>query len=458
MLKVVQYYQGEKVKLLRRKNHTHLSRGDTIVEVMLCMLILAVVMAAAYATSTRSLKSGIDISNRSQALTYAQQQIEAIKAIAIAHPSDVAAFRIDRPFCINPATSALVEVNPTTHLCPLPVGSSGSTASPYSVAVNYNQTSKSFVATVQWPSSDSTTAQTSLQYKPQDSKVSSTCETSGNCTIPQEDAPTAPNSPAVRLRVLPGILAPTPNSTTVTWDNISRATSCDAPVPSPNTPAVSGWAGSKSISGGSMTFNNFTNDTTFTISCYRAGAPTTTVTATVGVERITQFTPRGGQTSSSPLAYGSSTIIDWTAQNINSCSINSQAQTPGQQSGTYSTGNLTSTTNYTLACTGTAGNISQSTTVYVSPPPPPPSYPPSSYPPSSYPPSSYPPPDYPPPDYPPPDYPPPDYPPPDYPPPSYCSICCGTNITPQTIISPTFAAIYGYSFRAPSYFGGTPCF
>lgn len=56
-----------------------LERGDTIVEVLIAMTILALVLAASFASSSRSLHTGTDAANRSQALALAQQQIEVIK-------------------------------------------------------------------------------------------------------------------------------------------------------------------------------------------------------------------------------------------------------------------------------------------------------------------------------------------------------------------------------------------
>ncbi|HET7528957.1 MAG TPA: hypothetical protein VFJ84_01860, partial [Candidatus Saccharimonadales bacterium] len=49
---------------------SRLPTGDTIVEVMISMTVLAVVVAAAYAISTRSFQSGLNTQYRDQAVNY----------------------------------------------------------------------------------------------------------------------------------------------------------------------------------------------------------------------------------------------------------------------------------------------------------------------------------------------------------------------------------------------------
>jgi len=54
--------------------------GDTIIEVLIAMAILALVMVGAYVSSSRSLRNGTDAANRQQALALAEQQVEIIKS------------------------------------------------------------------------------------------------------------------------------------------------------------------------------------------------------------------------------------------------------------------------------------------------------------------------------------------------------------------------------------------
>src|SRR3990167_10314221 len=73
------------VRLLQKSRLN--SRGDTIIEILIAMAILALVLGTAYAISTQSLRTGTSAGQRSQALGYAQSQIEFIKRAQIA--SDV---------------------------------------------------------------------------------------------------------------------------------------------------------------------------------------------------------------------------------------------------------------------------------------------------------------------------------------------------------------------------------
>jgi type II secretory pathway pseudopilin PulG len=57
--------------------------GDTIIEVLLSITVLALVLGAAYVTSNHSLQAGTDANSRAQALSYAQDQVERIKTAAL---------------------------------------------------------------------------------------------------------------------------------------------------------------------------------------------------------------------------------------------------------------------------------------------------------------------------------------------------------------------------------------
>ncbi len=80
-------------------------RGDTIIEVMVSITILAVVLAAAYATSNRSLQNSTESGFRAQAQSFAQQQVEIIKTIAANDSTTLGSLQTiykDQTFCIDP--------------------------------------------------------------------------------------------------------------------------------------------------------------------------------------------------------------------------------------------------------------------------------------------------------------------------------------------------------------------
>ena len=74
--------------------------------------------------------------------------------------------------------------------------------------------------------------------------------------------------------------------------------------------------------------------------------------------------------NSCSVAYNSPATLSWTSTNATSCSVSPGGWT-GTSNSNQSTGNLVSTTIYTLTCTGVGGSISDSATVTVALPPPP---------------------------------------------------------------------------------------
>lgn len=57
-------------------------RGDTIIEVMLAMAIIGLVLAAAYATAARNLRTSRFTQERTEALKIAEGQIELMKSLS----------------------------------------------------------------------------------------------------------------------------------------------------------------------------------------------------------------------------------------------------------------------------------------------------------------------------------------------------------------------------------------
>lgn len=74
--------------------------GDTIIEVMICLAIIALVISGAYNSATRSLRVGQRAQERTEALKFAESQIEKIKYLSSNANSDV----FDDPnqaFCLD---------------------------------------------------------------------------------------------------------------------------------------------------------------------------------------------------------------------------------------------------------------------------------------------------------------------------------------------------------------------
>jgi Tfp pilus assembly protein PilV len=95
------------------------SRGDTIVEVLISIVILALVLSGAYHTANASLNNVTDAQERTQALDVAQNQVEDLRANA-----SLAAFApytvLNKVFCFdstNTATTYDPLENPITGPC-----------------------------------------------------------------------------------------------------------------------------------------------------------------------------------------------------------------------------------------------------------------------------------------------------------------------------------------------------
>ncbi len=75
-------------------------------------------------------------------------------------------------------------------------------------------------------------------------------------------------------------------------------------------------------------------------------------------------------TSDGPLSIGYNTAVtlSWNSTNVSSCSVSPGGWT-GTSNSSQTTGNLTATTTYTLSCTGSNGNVSDSVTINVGSPP-----------------------------------------------------------------------------------------
>lgn len=68
--------------------------GDTIVEVLISVCVISLVLAGCYAVANRSLQTGTESAQRSEALALAQQQIEYIKASPSAYANQSSAYCI----------------------------------------------------------------------------------------------------------------------------------------------------------------------------------------------------------------------------------------------------------------------------------------------------------------------------------------------------------------------------
>lgn len=75
------------------------SRGDTIVEVLISILVVSAVLAGAYVSATRSLNNSRQSQERAEALKLLEAQVEQVKQLANTDDDDI--FSTGELFCIN---------------------------------------------------------------------------------------------------------------------------------------------------------------------------------------------------------------------------------------------------------------------------------------------------------------------------------------------------------------------
>ena len=131
------------------------SKGDTIVEVMISLVILSTVMATVYSMSSRSLHAGTEANQRTEALSYAQSQIDLLTNAKNSDPSFADNYESRNPtatYCIkSDGTKDTTAQSNSDKLCDNYNGSN------YNIGISFKtQSSQSgeFIITAKWPTAD----------------------------------------------------------------------------------------------------------------------------------------------------------------------------------------------------------------------------------------------------------------------------------------------------------------
>ncbi len=140
------------------------NRGDTVIEVMLSVTVLGLVATAAYVTSTRSFQAGLNAQYRGQAVAYAQQQVELIKALDANADTNKIKNNPGYPFCVNPDLTKN-QITGSTQACSTPINQPDAPQDQYKVADKYDPAAKVFTITVSWTSADNKDQTTVMYYK-----------------------------------------------------------------------------------------------------------------------------------------------------------------------------------------------------------------------------------------------------------------------------------------------------
>lgn len=129
------------------------------------------------------------------------------------------------------------------------------------------------------------------------------------------------------------------------------------------------WSNSTAISG-AQTLTGLTATKTYTSTCYNtAGSKAASVTVTVGAKPVVQPTPTATLSADkTSIAYNGSVVLTWKSTNATKCATSWTKLVT--TSGTATLSSLTSTTNYTMTCSGAGGSKTSNTvTVTVAAPP-----------------------------------------------------------------------------------------
>lgn len=332
----------------------YLEHGDTIVEVMISMAVLAVVVGAAYAAATKAFDSSLNSQYRDQGVSYAQQQLELLKEADNSVPSNISMYnsppsvRSGVPFCIDSSTKSV---------------NSGSSCviNKFTIDTVYDSSAKEYQVTVSWPAATGTTQKTILFYKPNDSFAGTVhaCTLIGDpgCTSTITNPPSVFVSAALPNPIGSGV------TDNITWgaSNIKTG-SCTAAGPGTFASSVNSNADP-----GTYPFSTSTQGTyNFQINCKDAagntvsGATTVTVSSPPPAVTINSFT-----VSPASVADGGSATITWSSSNATSCTgtgFNTGGRTSSGAS-PVSTGSLSGpgVYSYSVTCNGPGGSANSGT-------------------------------------------------------------------------------------------------
>ena len=239
------------------------ARGDTIVEVIISMTVLALIIATAFILSGHSLQTATDTGNRQASLALAQQQVEMLKQAGFNDTAgQLKQYQISQPFCIY--TSGPNAGQPDTQDVDSQGFCNGANNTPLGVKINYSNKSHVFTVTRQWAATDNNVPdQLTLYYK-----------------LPTPNGNSGSSGPpSITFTANPASIT-AGNSSTLQW-TATNATSCSATSPAGWTSSTS-TSGSQSVSPGSTT--------TYQLSCTGPGG-SKPASATVTVTTSSSSTP-----------------------------------------------------------------------------------------------------------------------------------------------------------------------
>ncbi len=162
--------------------------------------------------------------------------------------------------------------------------------------------------------------------------------------------PPPPSAPTVSFSANPMTVQPGGSSDLV-WSS-TNATSCTA---------SGAWSGSKATSGSQST-GALNTTSTYTLSCTGSGGGSAPRSVTVTVSSSAPPAPTVSlAVDPTSVAVNGSSTLTWSSTNATSCTASGGWSGTKETSGSESTGALSSTTSYTLSCTGAGGSSAPQT-------------------------------------------------------------------------------------------------
>jgi trimeric autotransporter adhesin len=259
--------------------------------------------------------------------------------------------------CTGPGGSALQSATVTVGSQALPAPTVTLNASPSTIAKGGSATltwsttnATSCTASGAWTGTKATSGSQSTGALNANAGFTLSCTGAGGSASQGATVTVTTPAPTVQLAASPATLA-NGDSATLTWSS-TNATACMA---------SGSWSGAKATSGSKST-GALTATSSYTLVCTgTGGSASQTAKITVSASAPTV------QLSVSPttVASGGSATITWSSANATSCTASGGWSGSLATSGSQSTGAVTASKTYTLACTGTGGTTSRSVTVAV---------------------------------------------------------------------------------------------
>ncbi len=162
------------------------SRGDTYVEVLVSIVVLALVLTAAYVLATHSLSSSVDNTKRTKALSIGEGQISQLVNAQGALVKGLDKYTtVGTDFCISPDGSA----NTNTHDGDNGVKVCDADTAGYATGIKYDSSTGIFTITTQWARSGSREINQVQVYYKNPAKVAANLDACPNLNGIQTDVP-----------------------------------------------------------------------------------------------------------------------------------------------------------------------------------------------------------------------------------------------------------------------------